>query len=310
MHIVDSQQHELGPVFDWPVEDRDVQHAILAEILVNSMDAVGVDAALVNPIDSGLARTLIENYPYRFAIVQGFHDLSESDLDGRVATLRQQPGAVAVRTSFGKSSRDPAGEAAEQRFRAGAFDPLFAACERHGVVLFCSAYGKAALIGHAAERYPGLTLVADHMALAQPPIHPRETPPWLHLPELLALGRYPNVAVKLCGVPAFAEEPFPYPDVWPHVRRILDAFGAERVMWASDIGRFYGRIGWNKSIHPEAQHDYAGRHTYAESLFLLRETDQLSKREKELILGGTARRLVNWPLPEDQPVGASPHPAH
>ena len=41
-----------------------------------------------------------------------------------------------------------------------------------------------------------------------------------------------------------SKEPYPFADVWVPIRSVLDAFGAERVMWASDISRFAGRIGW------------------------------------------------------------------
>ena len=49
-----------------------------------------------------------------------------------------------------------------------------------------------------------------------------------HLPNLLALARYPNVAVKATGVPGSTREPYPYRNLHPYLRRVNDAFGPER----------------------------------------------------------------------------------
>jgi hypothetical protein len=74
----------------------------------------------------------------------------------------------------------------------------------------------------------------------------------------------------------------------------VNAFGAERVMWASDISRFAGRSGW-ENAYPAAREDYPGKHTYAESLQMIRDTDALTADEKELVLGGAVRRVLRWP---------------
>ena len=61
-------------------------------------------------------------------------------------------------------------------------------------------------------------------------------------PKLLDLARFANVHVKLCGLPALSKEAFPYRDAWPALRAITDAFGADRLMWASDTTRFGVKI--------------------------------------------------------------------
>ena len=121
----------------------------------------------------------------------------------------------------------------------------------------------------------------------------RPSAPFARLPGLLELAVHPNVAVKLCGAPSLSLQPYPFEDVWASVRQILDAFGASRVMWASDISHFQGRVGWALRI-PGADQHYTGKHSYAESLALYRDTDLLSQSEKELVLGGTVRRLLGW----------------
>jgi L-fuconolactonase len=94
---------------------------------------------------------------------------------------------------------------------------------------------------------------------------------------LLAYAKYPNVAVKWGHAPRLSREPFPYRDLIAQLRRVLDAFGVNRLMWASD---------YTVTVD---------HHTYAESLFCLRGADQLSASDKEWILGKTAREVLAWP---------------
>jgi L-fuconolactonase len=100
------------------------------------------------------------------------------------------------------------------------------------------------------------------------------------------------VSIKLCDPPGLSEEAYPFRDIWAPVHRLLDAFGPERLAWASDIGRFRGRIGWSIRL---PQEPYPGKHTYMESLAFFLYTDELSPSDKEEILGRSARRMLRWP---------------
>jgi predicted TIM-barrel fold metal-dependent hydrolase len=52
--------------------------------------------------------------------------------------------------------------------------------------------------------------------------------------ELLRLGRTRRAVVKLSGLVKFSRLPPPHEDTWPFVRALVDAFGPERCVWASD----------------------------------------------------------------------------
>lgn len=51
---------------------------------------------------------------------------------------------------------------------------------------------------------------------------------------LLALGRHKRALVKLSGYAKFSAQPFPWTDTRPYVDALLDAFGPEGCLWASD----------------------------------------------------------------------------
>lgn len=89
-----------------------------------------------------------------------------------------------------------------------------------------------------ARSNPDLQLIVDHLGIAQP--HGAQElagDPFARLDELLSLAQYPNVAVKVSRVPTLSREAYPYADMWPHLHKVLDAFGPEHVMWGSDFSR-------------------------------------------------------------------------
>ncbi|HVX21910.1 MAG TPA: amidohydrolase family protein [Acidimicrobiales bacterium] len=312
MQIIDAQLHDPAPWLEWPADDLETRRRILTELTLAWIDALGIDAALLFPFDEEWAMDAAGQFPRRLGVVLEA-SASTPDLDGFVAGVKRQhaDGAVGLRavasalwsadsTDLEELGSGPIDVDAQpdrdaiDRVRGGVFDELFAACQRHQVPLFFYLSGYLPLAGEVAERYPDLTLVVDHFGLRQPPVDQRTTPPFKALPELLALGRYPNVAVKFSGAPSLSEAPYPYPDLWPHLMQVVEAFGPERLMWASDISRFYGRIGYTYRSE-SSQGPYPGKHSYAEALHFILDTDELSSDDKEWILGGTARRLLNWP---------------
>jgi L-fuconolactonase len=231
--------------------------------------------------------------PTRLASVLQVHP-DQPELDAFAAVVEQSPGIVGLRAVL---AYPPSGEEAA-RAEAGDWDPVFATCSNNGVPLFVFATRFLSIAERVADRYPDLTLIIDHIGLPQPPMDRRETPPFRALPEVLRLARYENVVLKLCGLPALSREQFPYLDVQPYLRQLIAEFGADRLMWASDIQRFNGRIGFELRI-PGAEGAYEGKHTYSESLHFIRDNEDLTDTEKQLVLGGTLKRWLGWPPGSD-----------
>jgi predicted TIM-barrel fold metal-dependent hydrolase len=98
--------------------------------------------------------------------------------------------------------------------------------------------------------------------------------------RLLGYAKYPNVAVKWGHAPRLSREPFPYHDLITQLGRVIDAFGANRLMWASDY-----------TVTVDS-------HSYGESLFCIRAAEQLSDNDKEWLLGRSARQVLRWPKTE------------
>jgi L-fuconolactonase len=107
-----------------------------------------------------------------------------------------------------------------------------------------------------ARRHSGLAIVLDHCG--KPDIAGGRMQPWAdHVAELAAL---PNVACKFSGLLNRARPLATPDDVAPYALHVLSAFGAGRVMWASDwppLTRAAGYARW-RSVSTALLADLSG----------------------------------------------------
>jgi predicted TIM-barrel fold metal-dependent hydrolase len=224
-------------------------------------------------------------------------DVEAADLDDTMSAELDRAGVVGVRfLTWNPGSGNPI-ELEREKLTAdierGKFDRALGIAAERGLTVFIYANGMLEQAAALASRWPDTQFVVDHLGILQPPMEVPEEPRFRSLPKLLGLSERGNVAVKFCGLPGLSKEAYPFRDVHDAARQITDAFGADRLMWGSDIWRFRGRIGYKYRI-PGTQGSYPGKHTYAESVGFIRDTEIFDESEKALLLGGTARALLKW----------------
>jgi L-fuconolactonase len=102
------------------------------------------------------------------------------------------------------------------------FDLSFDICIRHQ---------QMPAVIEMVRRLPQIRFVLDH--IGKPPIKAQQLDPWRdHISELASL---PNVSCKISGVVTEADhEAWTIEHVAPYIQHVLDAFGEDRVMYASD----------------------------------------------------------------------------
>ncbi|MEJ0023501.1 MAG: amidohydrolase family protein [Alphaproteobacteria bacterium] len=283
IEIIDAQIHEPFPSVALTEEQKPLLSLFQVELAREAVEAIGVDMALA-VTDDKFIEFAHERYPGRFPGVHTFSHTSK-DLGADVRRVRAHPAMVAGRALVGNFID----AVMRPEFEAGVFDPLYKAAEEVGLPIFNSTHGGCAKMAKYAERHPNLTLIIDHIGVAQHPVSPPETMSWKNFPDLLELAKYPNVAVKLCGGPLLSHQQYPFDDIWPYLDQLFKAFSFDRVMWGSDYTRM--RI----ADLPKGERPRKRGLSYAESLDYLRKTDRLSIEEKRKVLGGTARRLLNLP---------------
>jgi predicted TIM-barrel fold metal-dependent hydrolase len=231
MQIVDAQIHTWGSGLPSNQSHIQVTH-FTPEEAIALMDEAGVDAAVIHPPgwdpnSTEMALKAVQDYPGCFAIM-GALPLDKTESRNRVATWRQQPGMLGLRYGF---LSDPM-----RRWLAdGTLDWLWAEAEKAGVPIAMLATDSLADIGGVAERHPGLRLTIDHLGGRGGTSMLKDAAAMTHIPQLLALAKFPNVAVKATGVPHYSGESYPFPALHTYLRQVYEAFGPHRMFWGTDI---------------------------------------------------------------------------
>lgn len=286
MDVVDGQVHA---------------NLIGTEISLGIMDALGIQAMLIDEyieassdgsispdykLANGIYRPIAPNaeaasysHPERFSYLMRINPL-DPDPEPWLRILQISPNFRAIRTGCGP------GDSVESRaLESGDFDRLFQAAMKLGIPVFVTCPSRVPFLVSYAKRFGDLQFIIDHCgAEFGGPAGKRS------IENALEAAKCPNIALKWAHAPYFfSTEPFPFKDLEPTLKRALDVYGPERILWASDY---------------TVSRD---RHTWAESLFAIRESSALSQSDKEWILGRTIRTLLNWTAPEVSSISKSLH---
>lgn len=109
---------------------------------------------------------------------------------------------------------------------------IFKTAERPSMPVFICAIGGAAAFEPYIRACPSLPIIFDHCGVPQSEED---------FDALLRLAAYPNLHLKWCHAPLmFRARNFPFAETRPYLARALEAFGRERLMWASEFHR--GRL--------------------------------------------------------------------
>lgn len=297
MDIVDSQVH-LGP-------------GGVSEMLA-AIDALGIKSVLVdewwmgtpghpyyNVGESGQAQRTASptaelaawSHPDRFSYLVRV-DPRDPELKAVVRFARDATHARALRISPGMS------RAETSDFASGVYDELFALASDSGLPVFVQIAGHVGLLGRIIERYPDSRIIICHCGMPPGaklwPIFAQmeglddsmdywrkvgEEPLQQAFDKVLQAAEWSQVALKWAHAPVmFDAAGYPNLAARPFLRKALDAFGAERVMWASDISANQTGESW------------------AELIFSITENPDLSDDEREWLMGRTARNWLNWEI--------------
>lgn len=119
--------------------------------------------------------------------------------------------------------------------------------------------------------YPDTPVVIDHFARIGIDGRFRKA----DLDNLCRLAKHKHTAVKISAYYALGKKMPPYLDLVPMIRRLIDAFGVERLMWASD-----------------SPYQLASPNTYPDSIALIHDRMKgLSAADKQWLLKKTAQKV-------------------
>jgi L-fuconolactonase len=265
--ICDSQVHapntpRLGPIPGMePAE------------LLRQMDAAGVARCVIVPMvppgpdpsaNNAAAVEMAQANADRFAVMAPF-DLTRRDKASLLTSWRSTPCLLGVRVAFLRAPN-------LSLLTEHGLDWFWSTAEESAVPVMLLAPDLHQYIGEVAARHPRLRLLVDHFNL-----HPAENYEDLEVAvrPLLALERFPNVAIKASALPCWATDQFPYRSVHRAIRAVVETFGARRVFWGSDLTRLPC--------------------SYSESIRLF--TDELrflGREERDWIMGRGVMEWLGW----------------
>lgn len=235
-----------------------------AEFLLSLMDAGGIDKAIIiQPIVHGFDHRYVDEalakWPDRFAgmcLVNPQDDDPVGMLEGFV-----ESGYRGVRFN---PALWPDGE----RMDGDVGRALFAKAGELGIAVgFLCSPPNFDEIDTLCAAYPSTQVMVDHFGHCKP----GETQ---EFDRLLSLSAHSSVHVKLSEWPRASEESWPYRDLFGWIPRLVDAYGAVRLMWGTDFPFIVEQTGYDRgwSIADEIE-------------------PALSEADMRDILGGTAAKL-------------------
>ena len=211
-----------------------------APFLTELMDEAGVCGALIiQPIvygfDHRYVTKTLRSDPARFRGMC-LIDPSHADPPAELARWKEE-GYTAVRFNPGLfESREAMGsEAGKRLFRA--------AGELEMPVGFLIGPDDFGAVDALCADSPDTRAAIDHFGHCRPTEEGRRD-----FERLLELSRHPNLYVKLSEWPRASLEPWPHRDLHPFVERLLEAYGRERLMWATDFPFIVEQCGYRRGL--------------------------------------------------------------
>jgi len=277
MTIIDAQVHIWKadtPERPHIKEDASKPHRAIPltfESLLAEMKTAGVDRVILVPPSwdgyrNDYALEAAQKFPDRFAVM-GKVPLNDPASKDKLTSWLKQPGMLGFRISFRHSGT-------YSWLDDGTADWFWADCERYDIPVMIFAPFAVAKIGAIAERHPALRVIVDHMGL-NVQWRGKDLTPGVDL--LLKFSRFENVGVKVSCLPCYVDEPYPYPTLHPQVRRVVDAFGPQRIFWGTDLSQSPCSYRQNVTLFTEA-------------------LDFLSSSDKEWIMGRALSEWLRWPI--------------
>jgi L-fuconolactonase len=242
------------------------------EELLREMDGAGVQRCVLVPPtweadrnDTSLEAARL--HPERFAVM-GRLKINAPESRALISTWKHQPHMLGIRMVFNHGR-------SREWLEDGTADRFWDAAERHGVPVMAFAPHAVPKLGAIAEGHPGLRMIIDHMGLSTAL---RGKPLDAAVDDVIKMARLPNVAIKVSALPCYVDEAYPFPTLHPLIRRVVDAFSAQRCFWGTDLSHLPCPYGQAVTLFTE-------------------ELDFLSATDKEWIMGRGIAEWLNWPVP-------------
>lgn len=202
------------------------------EYLLSEMKLYQHDHTVISHVcyygrDNSYTIHCVKTWPKQFSgygLLVGYRLYPPGDKENpsRLRRLMKEDGLVGLRIS-------PRYDPKVVWFNDPVMYPMWKEAEQLGAVfhIFLSPH-QVGQVADMAERYPGVTIVIDHLAMID-----INAPDSEGFGPLLDMARFPNVYIRTTMVNPSKTKEVPYRDVWPFLRRLYDRYGAQRMLYAN-----------------------------------------------------------------------------
>lgn len=277
MPIVDSQVHiwkANSPERPWtPGLEPQLPEPLSIEGLLAQMQGAGVDRVIIVPphwegMRNDYATQAYDQHPDRFRFM-GRLNLERADARAQLPGWMSQRGNLGMRQSFLTAKE-------RERVIDGSLDWLWEDAERFGIPIMVHAADMRAALERILTQRPKLTLILDHMGLSKTIASQGRFNEAAE--NTAALARFPNVCVKLSSAPLHSREAYPFQDMHGYIKHIIDAFGAERCFWGTDLSHMLHSC------------------TYRQGVTLFTEALGLPSSVLDQVMGNAVCARLGWPI--------------
>jgi L-fuconolactonase len=230
---------------------------VVVDVLVSQMEAAGIDKALLvqygGCFNNAYLRQCRERFPGRFAAL-GMVDYDAPDAAEQIRREVEENDLAGLRIPASTTN-----------------EAVWATVGELGIMASLSGRVDGDGVENCIRRFPQVRFRLEHMGfpdLSQSPDAP-------DYQRLMGYAAYPNVYLMISGLYAFGAK-HPYPEVTPFVKRAVECFGPEHLMWGSDFPRV---CDWE---------------TCEMTLALPHTWDFVSEADLEWILGKTALSILEF----------------
>src|ERR1700739_935295 len=277
MPMIDSQVHAYEANTakrPWHSTPNWPPHATGDEMVAGSAK-LGIDGAIfisafgLYRYDASYAVEVQRAHPDRFAIVKPVDPDDPAGADV-IAGWQATPGAVGIRIMLTKEpgrDRDPTDPGLDRIARAAV---------KHDFPVNILCWGNVDAGTALIDRHPDTRFIIDHLAILQPHTPPAPPQPSADMPKVLDLAKRRNAVIKVSGACTLSREPYPFPDIWDPLARVLAAWGFERCLWGTDWTRAFAVVNYEQAVEP------------------FRRTNRLSDSERAMLMGCACGKADGW----------------
>lgn len=232
-----------------------------AEHLISEMGIYGIDRTVISHVcyygrNNDYVSYVVKMWPDRFAgfgllVGKNLYEPGDPKNPDRLTFAMEEQGLAGLRLS-------PIYDRDRRWFDDPAMYPFWERAQELGATFnIFLAPEQVEQVANMAERYPGVDVVIDHIAMID-----ITAPDEAGFGPLLDMERLPNIYVRT-SLHNPSKEEIPYRDLWPFLERMYERYGAERMLFAN----------------------------FFEYVIMKDMVPFFTKADKEWILGGTAEKL-------------------